>query len=707
MLFQNLDGSRLLEQEPDYGNRLPPTIGPGRTMNKREHEAAAAAPPSRASASSTQPYKLLPGLTGIEGAATVPPSFPGLSPAVAANVTAAMRGSQQPPFIPPAAATPGGGSTNPNLLALYQSPLWQVAMRQQQIQQLILAQSLSSGNPFLNPLQTNKTLAEAAAASAAPFEPPSTTSSSTTGQNSSTSAISAILAAASSSPPVTTSATAAGLLAAGSAAGADTAAAYRDYFNKFMRAQEERSPPRRPRTESEDAVPLKKRSLSTSDFSTTSQPAQADSTDLRKALQDYPPVIKAEDAKMLLQQQQSLVSQLISDKRRDSGPSSRKLLSPQIPSSTTLPAKGRGRGNRSEGGSQNGREKLFTCKTCNRSFGYKHVLQNHERTHTGEKPFECTVCHKRFTRDHHLKTHMRLHTGEKPYSCTHCDRLFVQVANLRRHLRVHTGEKPYRCELCEARFSDSNQLKAHMLIHKGEKPFTCDKCEGKFRRRHHLAHHACPMRPEGEMMPLPPSSPPLSPGASKRKFMEDIYKRPSLTADPYQMKGIDEEHMFLLKNNPELALPGRGFEIGLQMLRAEAERKAAEQQKAQTSSPSSGSSSGRSRKPRDPKRLRQSPSREDEDDAGEAATSVSDTSGETPRDFSSKAQTEPEDLSKKPDLDQGLRIKSNLELMTETGEEKETVVVGDDDKENSSEAPTTNSTSSAAVSPVTTPATAP
>ena len=143
----------------------------------------------------------------------------------------------------------------------------------------------------------------------------------------------------------------------------------------------------------------------------------------------------------------------------------------------------------------NGKDKVFTCATCNRSFGYKHVLQNHERTHTGEKPFECKVCHKRFTRDHHLKTHMRLHTGEKPYSCTHCDRQFVQVANLRRHLRVHTGERPYKCDVCLSCFSDSNQLKAHILIHKGEKPFTCDKCMGKFRRRHHLMHHVCPMVP--------------------------------------------------------------------------------------------------------------------------------------------------------------------------------------------------------------------
>lgn len=31
-----------------------------------------------------------------------------------------------------------------------------------------------------------------------------------------------------------------------------------------------------------------------------------------------------------------------------------------------------------------GRNKVFECKTCNRKFGYKHVLQNHERIHTGK-----------------------------------------------------------------------------------------------------------------------------------------------------------------------------------------------------------------------------------------------------------------------------------------------------------------------------------
>lgn len=166
------------------------------------------------------------------------------------------------------------------------------------------------------------------------------------------------------------------------------------------------------------------------------------------------------------------------------------------PPSVTGSSGGSSGGKRSTTGPGEGsRDKVFSCSICQRTFGYKHVLQNHERTHTGEKPFECKQCGKRFTRDHHLKTHMRLHTGEKPYNCTHCDRQFVQVANLRRHLRVHTGERPYACELCTSRFSDSNQLKAHMLIHKGEKPFQCQLCAGRFRRRHHLMHHKCPKDP--------------------------------------------------------------------------------------------------------------------------------------------------------------------------------------------------------------------
>lgn len=180
----------------------------------------------------------------------------------------------------------------------------------------------------------------------------------------------------------------------------------------------------------------------------------------------------------------------------------RRTPRPEDPSPPSPPSSGS-----SPGAADPPRDKLFTCKVCSRSFGYKHVLQNHERTHTGEKPFECTQCHKRFTRDHHLKTHLRLHTGEKPYSCPHCPRHFVQVANLRRHLRVHTGERPYACARCPARFSDSNQLKAHALAHEGDSPFAC-RCGARFRRRAAAALHRCGVSAGGRSPEV--SSPPAA-----------------------------------------------------------------------------------------------------------------------------------------------------------------------------------------------------
>ncbi|XP_050546653.1 protein krueppel-like isoform X2 [Daktulosphaira vitifoliae] len=153
----------------------------------------------------------------------------------------------------------------------------------------------------------------------------------------------------------------------------------------------------------------------------------------------------------------------------------------------------------------------FKCTVCGKEFGYKHVLQNHERTHTGEKPFVCSVCQKCFTRDHHLKTHVRLHTGEKPFWCPHCNRFFVQVANLRRHLKTHTGESSHPCEYCVAYFESAAELKEHKRQHKeNNKPRGVTDVKPAQKRRRGANKEATTILPE---QTEPSTSTPWSPAA--------------------------------------------------------------------------------------------------------------------------------------------------------------------------------------------------
>lgn len=396
------------------------------------------------------------------------------SPLAAAAAAAALRmpatANQFYPFAAAAAAVAAassGGNPDPSTAALYQSPLWQAALRQQQLQ--LLSHMMNS--PYLQQPQ-----------SASLIPPPHTTHS------------------ISDLALLTKTATSAGSRPHIPLTGDDpssipfsglTADHYRNYLSKFVQLQQQ--------SNSTSVLEGKNNKLLSS--STTSKELLNSNSNVRSQKESHNHrdrhnssqssannSVKAETSNSALSIKDET---LITGSHKSPIKSSSSPTNNLITSSSNSP-KQRNFREFSNGNSTGNREKVFTCKICNRSFGYKHVLQNHERTHTGEKPFECKVCHKRFTRDHHLKTHMRLHTGEKPYSCTHCERQFVQVANLRRHIRVHTGEKPYRCELCDNCFSDSNQLKAHMLIHKGEKPFSCELCKGQFRRRHHLMHHACP-----------------------------------------------------------------------------------------------------------------------------------------------------------------------------------------------------------------------
>jgi uncharacterized Zn-finger protein len=86
--------------------------------------------------------------------------------------------------------------------------------------------------------------------------------------------------------------------------------------------------------------------------------------------------------------------------------------------------------------SGNGR---FTCEFpgCDKSYGKKHHLREHERKHSGDMKFACEVCGKKFYM-HVMKRHMYSHTGLKPHVCRwKCGLTFASYGGRMKHERIN------------------------------------------------------------------------------------------------------------------------------------------------------------------------------------------------------------------------------------------------------------------------------
>ncbi|NXF00621.1 ZN438 protein, partial [Smithornis capensis] len=123
---------------------------------------------------------------------------------------------------------------------------------------------------------------------------------------------------------------------------------------------------------------------------------------------------------------------------------------------------------------------LHRCPVCNRTFQFKHHLQDHMNTHTNKRPYSCRICRKAYIHSGSLSTHMKLHHNEgkpkKLVCCEFCAKVFGHAKVYFGHLRevhrvvISTEPSPSEQQMQDAlKKRDTNIKEAEEATERGNK----------------------------------------------------------------------------------------------------------------------------------------------------------------------------------------------------------------------------------------------